>query len=285
MRHSERHPLCMPQLQSSAPQILTAFAQTSTSGVKFDRSAFGRGFALGVPRFQRGPAARTAVQPVFGLVPSHPSDSELPHHKQLRLSLGAAATVPTTPTGSAANPDVLSSPASAAADAQRAAPADTATEAAGGDAQDGGASSSSGDDSAGGDSDGGGGDDSDDAASDGAMRDLDEDFIQIGPSPAEERERLASEAASAAADKARDTTGLGYTPPVAAAEPRRTWETWEHPWYDANQHIRSQSLRLHNEIVELTTLLKSTGEEDKQRRDAVASVEAVRTPTPNCPYP
>jgi hypothetical protein len=106
------------------------------------------------------------------------------------------------------------------------------------------------------------------------MLDLDEDFISLGPAPEAERESAATNAVSAAVDGAVDTIGLGYVAPKV--EVKASWESWEHPWYDANQHIRSQSLRLHNEIVELTTLLKSTAEEDKQRRDAVASVEAVR---------
>jgi hypothetical protein len=76
-------------------QILTSFAQgNNNSGVKFDRTAFGRGFALGVPRFQRASATKVIAQPVFSLVPSQPASSELPHHKELRLLLSSTPLTP-----------------------------------------------------------------------------------------------------------------------------------------------------------------------------------------------
>lgn len=63
----------------------------------------------------------------------------------------------------------------------------------------------------------------------------------------------------------------------APAEPGevREWEDDELPWYEANIHIESQSARLHNEIVELTSLLQPTEEEDVQRREAKDLLEAV----------
>jgi hypothetical protein len=55
------------------------------------------------------------------------------------------------------------------------------------------------------------------------------------------------------------------------------WKDWDLPWYDANQHIASQSVRLHNEIVELTQLLKPSEQEDDQRREAHHLLEEVVT--------
>jgi predicted nucleotidyltransferase len=46
------------------------------------------------------------------------------------------------------------------------------------------------------------------------------------------------------------------------------WANHELPWYHANRRIGSASLRLHNEIVELTQLLRPTREEDAQRMEA-----------------
>lgn len=271
-------------------QILAAYAQTTntSSSIKFDRSAFGRGFALGVTRpFIHTSAPKTVSQPLFGLLPSQPASSELPHHKKLRLSLGAAAEqAASTPAAAAAassaadldddvaaafseDPNTNSAPAQPGAH-QPAAAAQSSSEA---EEEDGEAASSSSSDEAHGSGDESGAA-STSAADSGAMINLDEDVIELGPS------RGASTALVAAADDATaaaeaGTTGLGYVAP--RAEVKKSWQNWEHPWYDANQNIRSQSLRLHNEIVELTTLLKSTAEEDKQRRDAVASVEAVRS--------
>lgn len=269
-------------------QILASYAQTTntSSSIKFDRSAFGRGFALGVTRpFFRTSAPKTVSQPLFGLLPSQPASSELPHHKKLRLSLGAAAeqaaSTPAAAASSAADldddvaaafsedPNTNSAPAQPGAP-QPAAAAQSSSEK---EEEDGEAASSSSSDEARSSGDEGGAV-STSAADSGAMINLDEDVIELGPS------RGASTALAAAADDATaaaeaGTTGLRYVAP--RVEVKKSWENWEHPWYDANQNIRSQSLRLHNEIVELTTLLKSTAEEDKQRRDAVASVEAVRS--------
>lgn len=49
----------------------------------------------------------------------------------------------------------------------------------------------------------------------------------------------------------------------------------ELPWYDANVRIQSQSARLHNEIVELTSLLQPSEEEDAQRHKAKKLLEDV----------
>jgi predicted nucleotidyltransferase len=56
----------------------------------------------------------------------------------------------------------------------------------------------------------------------------------------------------------------GHDAPPAKTE----WAAHELPWYWANMHIGSPSLRLHNEIVELTQLLKPTEQEDVQRMEA-----------------
>jgi hypothetical protein len=63
--------------------------------------------------------------------------------------------------------------------------------------------------------------------------------------------------------------------PAAAPAAKTEWTDHEHPWYASNQSIASQSLCLHNEIVELTTLLQPTEEEDEQRRAAAQQLEGV----------
>jgi hypothetical protein len=55
----------------------------------------------------------------------------------------------------------------------------------------------------------------------------------------------------------------------------REYDDDELPWYDANINIESQSVRLHNEIVELTSLLQPTEEEDAQRLEAKKLLEDV----------
>lgn len=60
-----------------------------------------------------------------------------------------------------------------------------------------------------------------------------------------------------------------------AAPTKAVWDDHEHPWYEANQYVASQSLRLHNEIVDLTSLLQPNAEEDAQRRTAAQSLEEV----------
>ena len=61
----------------------------------------------------------------------------------------------------------------------------------------------------------------------------------------------------------------------AAAAAKAAWRNHELPWYAANRRIGSPALRLHNEIVELTHLLKPTATEDEQRRDAHALLAGV----------
>lgn len=55
----------------------------------------------------------------------------------------------------------------------------------------------------------------------------------------------------------------------------REYDDDELPWYDANIRIESQSARLHNEIVELTSLLQPTDEEDAQRLEAKTLLEDI----------
>ena len=55
----------------------------------------------------------------------------------------------------------------------------------------------------------------------------------------------------------------------------REYDDEELPWYDANVRMESQSARLHNEIVELTSLLQPTTEEDAQRYEAKTLLEDV----------
>lgn len=59
------------------------------------------------------------------------------------------------------------------------------------------------------------------------------------------------------------------------AEPQRKWQDHELPWFDTNKHIVSQSARLHNEIVELTSLLQPTEAEDQQRGQAKKLLQDV----------
>ena len=72
-----------------------------------------------------------------------------------------------------------------------------------------------------------------------------------------------------------------------AAPPTKTeWAEHELPWYRANMRIGSASLRLHNEIVELTTLLRPTAQEDAQRLEAKDLLAAVVADVfPGAPFP
>jgi len=107
------------------------------------------------------------------------------------------------------------------------------------------------------------------------MGELDDDFIALGPSsPAQPS--LAPSASAHTLARGAAAGGAAAAGATAAPAAKSTWEEWEHPWFDANQHIGSQSLRLHNEIVGLCALLKSTKEEDTQRHDAIAKVQEVR---------
>jgi predicted nucleotidyltransferase len=55
------------------------------------------------------------------------------------------------------------------------------------------------------------------------------------------------------------------------------WQDHELPWYRANMRIGSPSLRLHNEIVELTQLLRPTDQEDEQRMEARRLLASIVT--------
>lgn len=46
------------------------------------------------------------------------------------------------------------------------------------------------------------------------------------------------------------------------------WSDEELPWYHSNLQIQSQTLRLHNEIVEINNLLRPVPSEDAQRIEA-----------------
>ena len=61
----------------------------------------------------------------------------------------------------------------------------------------------------------------------------------------------------------------------AASASKTEWADHELPWYRANMFIGSPALRLHNEIVELTQLLRPTPKEDEQRREAHGLLQGV----------
>ena len=64
------------------------------------------------------------------------------------------------------------------------------------------------------------------------------------------------------------------TPPPRLARAAATskevqqWRDEDLPWYEANLQISSQTLRLHNEIVEINNLLRPVPAEDAQRLEA-----------------
>lgn len=251
-------------------------AGLEASTVKYDRSAMPRGFMLGTVRAAGRTTLKESAAPVFDLKPKINADDELPHHRLLRLGQRQP---PGRTTGGDADGADTAEAAESYSDSQGRAQPQPSTAA--------GCSTSSsqpGSSEEGLDSDvmvvgapgsamkrkrSNGDDDASSAessGSDGEGKDggtssiggLDDDFISLGG------------AAGSGDEGAADSTVA-----EGEEETKRTWQAWEHPWHDANQQIASQSLRLHNEIVELTTLLRPTAEEDKQRHEAFALVEGV----------
>lgn len=64
---------------------------------------------------------------------------------------------------------------------------------------------------------------------------------------------------------------------AAAAKEVQQWRDEDLPWYEANLQISSQTLRLHNEIVEINSLLRPVPAEDAQRLEAKGLLDALIT--------
>eukprot|EP00892_Ulva_mutabilis_P001539 jgi/Ulvmu1/11386/UM075_0048.1 len=91
-----------------------------------------------------------------------------------------------------------------------------------------------------------------------AQEGLDADFIAFG-----------------SASESEDDAAPADEPAREAGAEAPTWRHDELPWYQSNIHIASQSARLHNEIVELTTLLRPAPAEDAQRIEAKDLLEGL----------